>query len=702
MTRPTHRIAIDVGGTFTDIVMLDERSATVEFAKILSTPSDPSRGSLVGARRILARAAVAAAVGEVVHATTVATNAVLEGKGAVTGLITTRGFRDTLEIRRENRYDIYDLGLKVPPPLVPRRRRAEVSERVTFEGEVLVPLAEAEVRERLAHLVKEHGIEALAICLLHGCANPVHERRIAEIAVEMFPALAVSVSNEVAGEIREFERTSTTVVDAYVKPMVRRYVRRLADGLADLGLPNRPSIMLSHGGVGPACEVAESFPVRMIESGPAAGAIAAAYFARRTLAEANAIAFDMGGTTAKISVIRNGAPAVTTEYEVGHVHRFKRGSGHPLQVTAVELLEIGAGGGSIAHINELGLLNVGPRSAGADPGPACYGLGGSQPTVTDSDLVLGYLNPDYFVGGDMRLDPGASRAAIETVLGARLGRSVEEVAWGIHDVVNEKMAAATRAHAAEKGIDLRRFSLIAFGGAGPVHAYAMARKLGLARVVCPYGAGVASAVGCLVATPAVEMVRTCVGRLDEIDWTAVTAAFAAMRDGGRRVLAGLLGAAERPRVRAAMDIRCVGQGYSLTTPLPEGEAIGAGSAAAAVARFRFRYEEVYGHSPPEVPLEVVSLRARVESARPEVNLTLGPGRAGGGPLRAARKDVRRLYFEVTSGFTDTAVYDRYRLPADRRIDGPAVIEERETSVVVGPDARFHLDAEANMIIELQT
>ena len=463
-----------------------------------------------------------------IHATTVATNAVLERKGAKIGLLTTKGFRDTLEIGRESRYDIYDLNLQMPVPLVPKARRLEVAERISADGDVIVPLDEESAADAIAELVEKHGVEAVAICLLNGFAYPQHERRLAKIAQETFPDLVISVSHQVAGEIREYERTSTTTVDAYVKPMVRRYVGRLSDEMAELGLKPQVAMMLSHGGIGPARDVSESFPVRMIESGPAAGAIAAAHFARTTMHTPNAVAFDMGGTTAKISLIRNGEPAVTNAFEVGHVHRFKRGSGLPLQISAIELLEIGAGGGSIAHVNDLGLLNVGPHSASAAPGPACYGLGGEYPTVTDSDLLLGYLDPDHFLGGDMTLDPSLSRAAMSAQIGERLDMPVEQVAWGIHDLVNEKMAAATRAHAAESGIDLRRFNLIAFGGAvGP--RIAIANKLGMRRVLCP-PVLVLHPRSALVAPPAIDLVSAYEGELDRLDW-ALVSRYDEMRDG---------------------------------------------------------------------------------------------------------------------------------------------------------------------------
>jgi N-methylhydantoinase A len=696
MQQATCRLAIDVGGTFTDVVLVNDTTAEIFFAKVLSTPDDPSRGSLAGAAEILKRTGTDATnVGNVIHATTVATNAVLEGKGARVGLITTAGFRDVLEMGREARYDIYDLGIRMPPPLVPRRHRMEVSARVGADGEVLTPLDEAEVAAVVTEMMEKAGVEALAICLLHGFAHPEQECQTAAVARRLFPDLAISVSHEVSAEIREFERTSTTVVDAYVKPLVRHYVGRLNDGLRGIGLDRDVSMMLSHGGIGPATEAADRFPVRMIESGPAAGAIAAAHIARQALPKPNAVAFDMGGTTAKMSVIQDGVPAVANELEVGHVHRFKRGSGYPLQISAIELLEIGAGGGSIAHVNTMGLLKVGPQSAGAAPGPVCYGNGGERPTVTDADLILGYLDPDHFLGGAMTLDVEAARAAVANDLAKSLGMSVDAVAWGIHDVVNENMAAATRAHAAEKGIDLRDFAMIAFGGAGPVHAYALARKLGLRRLICPFGAGVASAIGCLAAPPAVDLVAAYFAPLDGMDWGDAGMRYEEMRATGTAALAKLITDDSAPVLQRFIDMRCQGQGYAITVQTTDDAgAIAINDLSAAFANV---YQSVYGYNPPDVPLEVVGLRARIVHPRADLELA-PPASAASGD--AVPKNHRPVYFEQAAGFRDTPVYDRAGLPPGAMLSGPAVIEERETTIIVGPDTEFHVDPFGNIIIDL--
>ena len=696
----TFRIAIDVGGTFTDVVIVNDVDGSLRFAKVLSTVQDPSLGSLEGAQQCLQRnGLVASDVSEVIHATTVATNAVLERNGSVTGLITTRGFRDTLEIRRESRYDIYDFNLQLHEPLVPRNLRFEVDERLDHEGNVVVALDESGIQFIVDKLL-ENKVSAIAICLLHSHVNPIHERRLVELLKEMAPGIEISVSHEVSAEVREFERTSTVVVDAYVKPLVRSYIERLASGLGRLGLPDKPALMLSHGGIGSALEIVNRHPVRMIESGPAAGAIAAAYFARQIMSKADAVAFDMGGTTAKISLIQNGMPSVTHEYEVAHVHRFEKGSGIPLQISAIELLEIGAGGGSIAHLNDLGLLNVGPRSAGAMPGPACYGCGGLQPTVTDADLVLGYLDPVHFLGGEMQLNVSASRSALENNLGKKLGLSVEAVAWGIHDIVNESMTAGIRAHAAERGVDLRRFGLIAFGGAGPLHAYAIARKLGIKQVICPFGAGVASAIGCLVATPAADMVTAYAANLKFADWPLITKRFEEMASSARAMIQALIGIGAVTVLRPFIEMRCEGQGYSVIVQVPE-EKFGAFLEDELEQLFYQAYEEMYGHQPPKgVSLEIVNLRARIEHPRKTQDLKRPTSEASNQEQSTAIKGTRQVYFEAASGYLSTHVYDRYLLPFDVWLDGPAIVEENETSIVVGPDARFRQESLGHIVIAI--
>jgi N-methylhydantoinase A len=698
LVKKRFRLAIDVGGTFTDFAVIDDESGVVRFGKVLSTPDDPSVGSIEGASQALKRNNISPEwVGEVVHATTVATNAVLERRGANTGLITTKGFRDTLEIGRESRYDIYDLDLIVPEPLVNRQNRVEVLERMDSDGHVRIALDRQSLDVALDQLVSSN-IKSIAICFLHSHINSEHEKIVASVIQQRFPEIEISVSSEVAGEVREFERTSTTCVDAYVKPLVRRYIGSLEDGLRSLGMTNNVALMLSHGGIGSARDVVTRFPVRMIESGPAAGAIAAAYFSRQALQNADVIAFDMGGTTAKMSLIRDGAPSVTNEYEVAHVHRFKRGSGIPLQISAVELLEIGAGGGSIARLSKLDLLTVGPESAGAKPGPVCYARGGKEPTVTDADLLLGYLDPEFFLGGEMQLDVQAAREAMQTEIGRVLKLKPEDVALGIHNIVNEHMCAAISAHGAEKGIDLRQFDMIAFGGAGPIHAYAIARKLKLKRILCPYGAGVASAIGCLVAPPAVDVVVAFEGILSSLNWSAAAERFIDLKRSATEVIEGLVGVGASISLRPQFEMRCKGQGYSVNVSLPVDTMIDATLEQRLVVLFGTEYEKIYGHLPPSVPIEVVNIRARVQETRSPTTIQQAPAE-GVSPGASAIRGVRSAYFEASKGFVSTTVYSRYLLEQEKKYSGPAIIEERETSIVVGPDASFYVDEHGNVIIE---
>jgi N-methylhydantoinase A len=698
LVKKRFRLAIDVGGTFTDFAVIDDESGVVRFGKVLSTPDDPSVGSIEGASQALKRNNISPEwVGEVVHATTVATNAVLERRGANTGLITTKGFRDTLEIGRESRYDIYDLDLIVPEPLVNRQNRVEVLERMDSDGHVRIALDRQSLDVALDQLVSSN-IKSIAICFLHSHINSEHEKIVASVIQQRFPEIEISVSSEVAGEVREFERTSTTCVDAYVKPLVRRYIGSLEDGLRSLGMTNNVALMLSHGGIGSARDVVTRFPVRMIESGPAAGAIAAAYFSRQALQNADVIAFDMGGTTAKMSLIRDGAPSVTNEYEVAHVHRFKRGSGIPLQISAVELLEIGAGGGSIARLSKLDLLTVGPESAGAKPGPVCYARGGKEPTVTDADLLLGYLDPEFFLGGEMQLDVQAAREAMQTEIGSVLKLKPEDVALGIHNIVNEHMCAAISAHGAEKGIDLRQFDMIAFGGAGPIHAYAIARKLKLKRILCPYGAGVASAIGCLVAPPAVDVVVAFEGILSSLNWSAAAERFIDLKRSATEVIEGLVGVGASISLRPQFEMRCKGQGYSVNVSLPVDTMIDATLEQRLVVLFGTEYEKIYGHLPPSVPIEVVNIRARVQETRSPTKIQQAVAE-GVSSSASAIRGVRSAYFEASKGFVSTTVYSRYLLEQEKKYSGPAIIEERETSIVVGPDASFYVDEHGNVIIE---
>jgi N-methylhydantoinase A len=690
-----YRAGIDIGGTFTDLLLFDERTGEMLIGKILTTPGDPSVAVIEGLKALLQeRHLDPAAVTSTIHGTTLITNAIIERKGAKTGLITTEGFRDALEIGREKRYDIYDIFLENPEPLVPRALRREVHERLDEAGRVLVPLNRMEVLDVVQDLVR-HGVEALAVVLLHSFRNPAHERLVREVVESEFPALALSLSSDVMPEIREYERTSTTVANVYVKPIARRYLHKLRAEVQQLGCRGDLYIMLSNGGI-TTCDTASEYPIRLIESGPAAGALAASFYSQLK-GLAHVISFDMGGTTAKICVIDEGQPMVTTEFEVARVYRFKKGSGLPVKVPVIEMIEIGAGGGSIARIDQLGLLKVGPDSAGAEPGPACYGRGGKEPTVTDADLVLGYLDPDYFLGGRMRLDRRAAEEAIRTRVAEPLGVDLTRAAWGIHDVVNENMANAARIHLVERGRDQRRYSLIAFGGAGPVHAYRVAEKLKLRQIVCPLAAGVTSAFGFLVAPMAFDFVQTYLTTLRGIDFAHLNAMFDDMEQRGRTLLRQAGVPEEAIAVTRSADMRYRHQGFEINVPVPAGR-LSPDQLGLLQANFDREYERLYKRLNPEVEVEALNWRVVVSGPRPTLRLAQAGARPA--PLAAARKGERPAYFPEAAGYLSCPVYDRYGLAPGMVLRGPAIIEERESTVVVGPGAHVEVDAHQNVVITL--
>ena len=685
-------LGIDIGGTFTDIVA---RSGERTFArKILTTHDNPARGVEEGVAGILADARLdPGAVERLVHATTLFTNTLIERKGARTGLITTRGFRDTLEIGRERKYELYDLTIAKPAPLVPRDRRLEARERVAANGEVLEDLDPQSLDEAMRELGR-HEVEAVAIGFLHSHANPTHERRARDWLAERFPGVSFAISSEVAPEIREFERISTTVANAYLMPLAARYVDRLAERVAARGIGCRLLLMLSSGGLTDVDE-ARRFPVRMLESGPAAGAIAAAWLGARA-GHQDLLAFDMGGTTAKLCLVDGGEPLVTHMFEACRERRFIPGSGLPLKISALELIEIGAGGGSIARVDALGLLKVGPESAGSEPGPACYGRGGRAPTVTDADLALGYLDPAFFAGGSMRLDADAATAALAS-LEARSGLAGSELARGVFDVVTETMASAARIHIAERGRDPRRYVLLATGGAGPVHAWYLAERLGIERIVCPPSAGVASALGLLLAPARADRAATVSEPLAGIDWERFEATFRRLEEECRSVLAHAGFARACARIARSADLRFRGQDFELVVELPEGPYTPESEDAIGAA-FRGAYEIAFSRVPPGVGIEVVNVRVAARAG--------GERNAGGEAVaapaprgeRAVRKGMRLAYFPDLGRHARTPVFDRYALRPGDRFPGPAIVEERESTVVVGPGGRFEIDDRGNLVM----
>ena len=709
------RLGVDIGGTFTDLVVIDDATGTARVGKVLTTAKDPAHGVEEVIHALLDEAGVRSdAVRAVVHGTTLATNALIERKGAKTALLTTEGFRDALEIRREGRYDMYDLFIDPPPPLVPRHLRREVPERLLADGSILKTLDEAAARRALAELARE-GVEALAICLLHAYVNPAHERRLSEIAREVSPGLSVSCSSEVVPEIREYERASTTCANVYVAPLMARYLEDLERRLAALGIDGQLYIMQSSGGTA-LPPLARRLPVRLVESGPAAGALAAAQAARERH-EPKLLSFDMGGTTAKACVIDDGVPLVGREFEVARADRFKKGSGLPIRVPVIELIEIGAGGGSIARVDRMGLLKVGPDSAGADPGPACYTLGGRHPTVTDADLLLGYLDAEFFLGGRMRLDREAAHRVVGEHVARRLGLDVTGAAWGIHRVVNENMAAAARIHGIERGRDLRQYPLFAFGGAGPVHCWQVAKILKVPRILIPFGAGAMSAYGLLAAPLAFDFVRTGRQRLDRADWPAINRLFAEMEEEGRALLARAGVAPADIHISRIAEMRHAGQGHEVECAMPLG-ALSTESLPTITASFENAYRALYHRLPHGVPIEALNWRLTVSGPQPSTGLSRRsePGRALIRPpsVHASRtaptttgsaratKGARQAYFAEVGGFVETPVYDRYALHAGAEFAGPAIVEERESTAVVGPGARCRVDDGFGLVVEIPT
>ena len=687
------RIGVDIGGTFTDLMMLSP-SGQVEIGKVLTT-GDPSQAVEEVLASTLERSGhEGASVRHLVHGTTLVTNAIIERKGARTALLATTGFRDSIEIGREHRYELYDLNLEHPKPLVPRYLRFDVPERTLADGTQAVELGEEHVA-RLVREMAEVGVEAVAISFLHSFTNPASEERARTVVKGEAPGMRVSISSEVVPEIGEFERASTTIANVYVQPLVEDYLNGLRHRLQRMGFEGQLFVMLSSGGVA-TLDTCVRFPIRLLESGPAAGALAAAAVGT-AMGRDSLLSFDMGGTTAKLSVVDGGEPLVTHDFEVDRRYRFKKGSGLPVKVPVIEMIEIGAGGGSIARIDSLGLLKVGPESAGADPGPVCYSRGGRSPTVTDADLVLGYLDPDYFLGGAMKLDVAAAEAALAGNIGDRLGMSVVEAAWGVHQVVNEAMANAARVHVVERGKNPRALPVVAFGGAGPVHGYAVAELLGSTELVLPYGAGVTSAMGLLVAPLAFDFVRSHYGRLDELDWAEVNGIFEEMEgDGTDLLVESGAGPKEITHTRTA-DIRYVGQGHEIRVPIPDGT-LTADDRRTIYEDFDRVYQSLYGREGPPVGLEALTWRVVSRGPRPA---PVGAGREGvTGDAGAARKGERQAYFPAAGGFVATPVYDRYRLGPGSTLTGPAIIEERESTAIIGPGGRAAVDDRLNIVVSL--
>jgi N-methylhydantoinase A len=699
-----YRVGIDIGGTFTDFVLVDAQAGRIHLGKRLTTHDNYLDAVMNGFDELVAAAGITATdVEGVVHGTTLVTNTVIERKGAPTALITTEGARDVIEIGAEFRYDIYDLGIERVKPLVPRHLRLELPGRLAYDGRELRPL-DLERLPSMVEALRREGITAVAVSMLHSYVNPAHEQAVGEGLKRLFPEAEVTLSSALVPEIREFERTSTAIVNAYVQPLVSRYLRDMEQQLAKRRVSGPLYLMLSGGGLASVAE-AVAAPVQLIESGPAGGAIAACFYGRNAggrSADApdegigDMISFDMGGTTAKMCLINGGSPARTHNFEAARVHRFKKGSGIPLRVPVIDMIEIGAGGGSIARVDAMGLLKVGPESAGSSPGPACYGLGGKQPTVTDADLALGYLDPGFFLGGSMRLDSAAAERAIHDHIAEPLGIGITEAAAGIQEIVNENMATATRLYVAESGRDIRRYAMLAFGGAGPVHAYRLAQILGLKKLICPYAAGTASALGFLVAPLTVEQVRSYVAPLEKLDWARLQGLYADMEARAIASLQALGVKVDEIDFTRTADMRFSGQGYEIEAALPGGH-LDATRSGSIRDTFIGVYKQLFERAPEGLPIEGLSWRLRATGRRPELTLDFRGANADTG---AAKKGTRKVYFHHERAFMDAPVYDRYKLAPGGMLQGPAIFEERESTVVVGPGARIDIDASLNLIVHL--
>ena len=690
-----YRLGCDIGGTFTDFVLVDDETGRFYVYKCLTTPVDPSEAVEYGVSQLLDQhPGFMPNLEEIIHGTTLVINAIIERKGAKTGLMTTEGFKDVLELGRELRYDAYDIFSEYPEPLVPRPFRKEIRERIACDGRILKPLEDAQTEAVLKELL-DMGMESLAVCLINSFENPVHEMRIKEIVKEKAPNLFLSTSFEVLPQIREYERTSTTVTNAYVKPITEKYLRKLSLRMQQIGFAGRLYIMLSSGGI-TSVETAQAFPVRIIESGPTAAVIASQHYGKMFKVE-DMFCFDMGGTTAKSCLIQKGHAGLVSTFEVGRVQRFKKGSGLPIQVPVVDLMEIGAGGGSIARINRMGLLQVGPDSAGADPGPVCYQRGGTEPTVTDADLVLGYLDPDYFLGGTMSLDKVSAQAAITERVASPLGTTALEAAFGIHDLINETMAAAAKTHIAEKGGNPQMVLILAFGGAGPVHAYGLAKKIGASRILVPPLAGVGSALGFFTAPIAFDLSRSHRVRMDIADFQEVERLFSGMEKDGEAILQSA-GKQEEILFQRVLSMRFIGQG-SETDLVIERKPFFHFSVEEIRRLFDDSYRKLYGRTYPETPVEFVTFKVRAQIPQPPFRIPKLQIRKK--DLTACIKGERNAFSVNKREFIPFTVYDRMRLFPKASFRGPAIIEEKESTIILGEDAVAVVDDYGFVWIDLE-
>ncbi len=672
MTVASVRLGVDIGGTFTDVVL--EAGGVSHSTKVLTTYTAPEDAIIDGLQQVCAKAGIKpSAIGQIIHGTTLATNALIERRGAKTALITTEGFRDVIEMRTESRFEQYDLNLKLPEPLLPRQMRFTVSERISSKGEVLVPLDHAEV-EALAERIAAAGFQSVAVGLIHSYLNPAHEKMIRDILQERLPDVSVSISSEVSPQMREYERFNTVVANAYIKPLMASYLGRLEGRLRSEGVDCRIFLMHSGGGIISIQNAAE-FPVRLVESGPAGGAVFAAHIAARYGLD-KVLSFDMGGTTAKICLIKNQTPKTSRVFEVARSYRFKKGSGMPISIPVIDMVEIGAGGGSLAHVDAMRQIRVGPESAGSEPGPACYGRGGERPGVTDADLVLGKLDPENFAGGSIKLLPESSKAALSSHVGEQLGMGAEEAAFGVAEVVDENMANAARVHAVENGEDLSGYTMIAFGGAAPLHAGRLCEKLGIDRLIVPPGAGVGSAIGFLRAPFSFEANRSVYMKLSDFHGEAVRGLLAELQSEATSFVR-TCDAESEILAEFKVYMRYTGQGWEIPISLSEDQAMNP-DADAFQSRFEEEYTKLFGRAVAGMDVEITVWSVNATTPLQPVDpvgevATNDPAEVVG---------TRYLFDPAANAFAEAVVVDRATMTAGQAVSGPAAITEDETTIIV--------------------
>ncbi len=693
------RIAVDIGGTFTDGIIEDTRTGGIWVGKCLTTPHDPGEGVSAVIAQMLSNIDRKAAgnssqdVVGVVHATTLVTNTLIERNGARTALVLTGGTRDVPNIARELRYDLYDLDLELPEPLVPYEERHEITERVSHEGEVIQPIDDREMAKLAETLAGKGNIEAVAVCFLNSYANPEHELALEQALKKANPGISVSVSSKTAAEPGEYERMSTVTANAYVQPLMTRYLGMLTNRLEQAKIDATLRIMLSNGGF-TSVEAAARNPIQLLESGPAAGVLSAIN-AGQAAGENSILAFDMGGTTAKACVAHNGEALIKYGFETARVRRFRKGSGLPILIPSIDLIEIGAGGGSIATINRVGTIAVGPESASSVPGPVCYGLGGTQPTVTDADLLLGYLNPNRFLGGEMTLSPDLAEEAFAR-LGTDMGKTGKEMAWGVCSVVNEAMAAAARVHIAEHGHDPRSFTMVATGGAGPVHAVDVARRLDIRRILCPIAAGAGSCLGLLAAAARTDRTWAHKSLVASTEWSVVRQSLAELREDALAELTSAGAAEDKIEWTVGINTRYFGQGHEIEIHLPYAQ-IGDDCAAQIDAEFASRYRHIYGMIVPDAAIEIVTWRLIGRLPREKRNFVWGEARGRQG---ASAGEKREIYLPLAGRYEKVPVLDRYSLAPGSVVEGPLVLEERESTIVVPFPAKVSILPNLTVQIDL--